>query len=78
MAFAPPRPPGAAVGAEEGEAVEEAAAVEEEEEAAAVAVEEEEEEVPADKAAMATTRPMARSRPGRGPGPARPRMAMPT
>lgn len=63
------------------EAVEELGEVEEEV-AAVVGVEEEEVEVVVeavvDKEAMATTSPRARSRPGRGPGPVRPRRAMPT
>lgn len=49
--------------------------------AAVVGVEEEEEvvvEAVVDKEAMATTSPRAQSRPGRGPGPVRPRKAMPT
>lgn len=45
--------------------------------AAAVEEEEVEEEV-VDKGVMATTCPKAQSRPGRGPGRARPRRAMPT
>lgn len=59
-------------------------AAEEEEAVAVVAVEEEEvaEEVVevevVGREAMATISPRAQSRPGRGPGPARPLRAMPT
>lgn len=48
------------------------------EEAVAAAEEEAAEEEGADRGVMATTCPKARSRPGRGPGPARPLRAMPT
>lgn len=56
-------------------------AAEEEEEVAVVAVEVAEEVVEVevvDREAMATISPRAQSRPGRGPGPARPLRAMPT